>query len=90
MWNLFHQSTLKSPFQDELVGIMEAVTNKAKRAGKALTPASLYAFFVDQCRQNLHLVIAMSPGRFKLCLSVQIPILSRISEPLYPPCCLRH
>ena len=41
---------------------MEAVTNKAKRAGKALTPASLYAFFVDQCRQNLHLVIAMSPG----------------------------
>ena len=72
---------------------MEAVTNKAKRAGKALTPASLYAFFVDQCRQNLHLVIAMSPGRLKLCLSVQIlqiPILSRISEPLYPPCCLRH
>ena len=47
------------------MGIMEAVTNKAKRAGKALTPASLYAFFVDQCRQNLHLVIAMSPGAGK-------------------------
>ena len=44
------------------MGIMEAVSNKAKRAGRALTPASLYAFFVDQCRQNLHLVIAMSPG----------------------------
>lgn len=47
--------------KDELVGIMEAVTNRAKRAGKPLTPASLYAFFVDSCRQNLHLVICMSP-----------------------------
>ena len=47
---------------------MEAVSNKAKRAGKALTPASLYAFFVDQCRQNLHLVIAMSPGGYPLVL----------------------
>ena len=42
--------------------IMEAVTNRAKRAGKALTPQGLYAFFVEQCRQNLHLVICMSPG----------------------------
>jgi dynein heavy chain len=47
--------------KDELMAIMEAVTQRAKRAGKALTPAALYSFFVDQCRANLHLVLAMSP-----------------------------
>lgn len=47
--------------KDELVTIMEQVTNRAKKAGKPLTPASLYAFFVEQCRQNLHLVICLSP-----------------------------
>ena len=40
---------------------MEAVTTRAKRAGKALTPQSLYAFFVESCRANLHLVLCMSP-----------------------------
>jgi dynein heavy chain len=47
--------------KDELLAIMEAVTPRAKRAGRPLTPASLYAFFVAQCRANLHLVLAMSP-----------------------------
>ena len=47
--------------KDELMGIMEAVTGRAKKAGRQLTPPSLYAFFVEQCRQNLHMVIAMSP-----------------------------
>jgi hypothetical protein len=42
---------------------MEAVSNKAKKAGKQLTSSGLYSFFIDQCRQNLHLVIAMSPGK---------------------------
>ncbi|GLI63290.1 hypothetical protein VaNZ11_006196 [Volvox africanus] len=53
--------------KDELVSIMEQVTPRAKRAGKPLTPASLYAFFVDACRANLHLVLAMSPvgGAFR-------------------------
>ncbi|GFR44543.1 hypothetical protein Agub_g5814 [Astrephomene gubernaculifera] len=53
--------------KDELVSIMEQVTPRAKRAGKPLTPASLYAFFVDSCRANLHLVLAMSPvgGAFR-------------------------
>lgn len=49
------------------MSIMEQVTPRAKRAGKQLTPASLYAFFVDACRANLHLVLAMSPvgGAFR-------------------------
>lgn len=41
--------------------IIEAVTPKAKRAGRGITPAEVYAFFVEQCRANLHMVLAMSP-----------------------------
>lgn len=47
--------------KDELLGIMEALTPKAKKLGKQLTAPVLYAFFVEQCRMNLHMVIAMSP-----------------------------
>ncbi|KAK9829119.1 hypothetical protein WJX72_004004 [[Myrmecia] bisecta] len=47
--------------KDELVTIMEGLTPKAKRAGKGLSPPELYSFFVEQCRANLHFVIAMSP-----------------------------
>lgn len=41
--------------------IIEAVTPKAKRAGRGVTPPEVYAFFVEQCRANLHMVLAMSP-----------------------------
>ena len=41
--------------------IIEAVTPKAKRAGKGITPPEVYAYFVEQCRANLHMVLAMSP-----------------------------
>ncbi|KIY97683.1 Dynein heavy chain 3, axonemal [Monoraphidium neglectum] len=38
-----------------------------RAAGAALTPAGLWAFFVESCRANLHLVLAMSPvgGAFR-------------------------
>lgn len=53
--------------KDELVTIMEGVTQRAKKAGKALTPPVLYAYFVEQCRANLHMVLCMSPvgGAFR-------------------------
>ena len=53
--------------KDELAMIMEAVTNRAKKAGRPLTPSGLYQFFVDECRANLHLVLAFSPvgGAFR-------------------------
>lgn len=49
------------------MGILEAVTPRAKRAGKALTPAGLWDFFMDSVRVNLHLVLTMSPvgGAFR-------------------------
>jgi dynein heavy chain len=53
--------------KDELVSIMEAVTPRAKRAGKPLTPAGLWDYFLDSVRVNLHLVLTMSPvgGAFR-------------------------
>ena len=52
--------------------IIEAVTPKAKRAGRGITPPEVYAFFVEQCRANLHMVLAMSPVgdafRFVACM----------------------
>ena len=41
--------------------IVEAMTPKAKRAGRGITPPEVYAYFVEQCRANLHMVLAMSP-----------------------------
>ncbi len=41
--------------------IIEAVTPKAKRAGRGISPPEVYAYFVEQCRANLHMVLAMSP-----------------------------
>jgi dynein heavy chain len=53
--------------KDEQVGILEAVTGRAKREGKALTPAGLWDFFLDSVRVNLHIVLTMSPvgGAFR-------------------------
>lgn len=40
---------------------MDAMTVKAKAAGRPLNPAGVYQYFVDSCRENLHIVICMSP-----------------------------
>jgi dynein heavy chain len=37
------------------------VTPKAKKAGRGLSPSELYAYFVEMCQSNLHMVICMSP-----------------------------
>ena len=47
--------------KDEVMAIIEAVTPKAKRAGRGISPPEVYAYFVEQCRANLHMVLAMSP-----------------------------
>ena len=47
--------------KDEMMQIMEMIRPRAKRAGRDRTPRELYDFFVDQCRQNLHTIICMSP-----------------------------
>ncbi len=47
--------------KDEVMTIIEAVMPKAKRAGRGISPPEVYAYFVEQCRANLHMVLAMSP-----------------------------
>lgn len=47
--------------KDELINMQEMVRSRAKKAGRDGSAGELYRFFVDACRQNLHLVICMSP-----------------------------
>jgi dynein heavy chain, axonemal len=47
--------------QDETSKIIEAVRSKAKAAGKLETKDGIYSYFVEQCRENLHCVLAFSP-----------------------------
>jgi dynein heavy chain len=47
--------------KDEIMPLLDAVRNRAKKVGRDGSIAELYMYFVDQCRTNLHMVIAMSP-----------------------------
>ena len=41
--------------------LLDSIRNRAKKAGRDGSIGELYMYFVDQCRTNLHMVIAMSP-----------------------------
>lgn len=43
------------------MAIYEIIRPQAKKAGRDGSTLEMYMFFVDQCRKNLHMVIAMSP-----------------------------
>lgn len=45
---------------DEKMGILEAVRPHASKKGLE-TPLELWGFFTDACRQNLHVVLCLSP-----------------------------
>ena len=47
--------------KDEVAMLTEKVAKRAKAAGRGLGMEELYAFFVEECRRNLHMVLAMSP-----------------------------
>jgi dynein heavy chain len=47
--------------KDEIMGLFEIIRPQAKKAGRDGSSLEMYMFFVDQCRKNLHMVIAMSP-----------------------------
>ena len=46
---------------DELQAIRDGVRPAAKKAGVVDTPDSLYAFFIERVRANLHVILCMSP-----------------------------
>ena len=53
--------------KDEVISILEMIRPRAKRAGIEPTTSELYRFFVSQCRENMHMVLCMSPvgGAFR-------------------------
>lgn len=49
--------------KDDLQQICEDVRKLALLNGCRDTPDDLYNFFIDEARQHLHLVVAMSPAQ---------------------------
>lgn len=46
---------------DELLPLLESLRNMARDDGRPLDQSSLYNYFVERCRTNLHIVLCMSP-----------------------------
>ena len=46
---------------DEKTTILDGVKSRAKAAKKDGSPAEMFAFFVDSCRENLHMCLCFSP-----------------------------
>eukprot|EP00960_Hanusia_phi_P013114 383004-Hanusia_phi.AAC.2 len=61
--NLLNTAEVPNLFaSDEKATLGEKVRPAAKQQGKALnTPAEAWAFFIERCKSNLHVVLAFSP-----------------------------
>ena len=52
--------------QDERDAVLNSVRGDVRAAGMAETPDNMWSFYVNRCRNNLHIVLAMSPSGSKL------------------------
>lgn len=52
--------------QDEKDQLCNTVRSEVKQLGMAETPDNLWTYYVNKCRGNLHIVLAMSPSGSKL------------------------
>ena len=60
--NLLNSGEIPNLFPpDEKIAIVEELTDKAKAAGVPNTRESIYAYFVQLCRERLHIVLTFSP-----------------------------
>ena len=46
---------------EDLTPIIESILPEARKAGKADNNATIFSFFVDRCRANIHVVLCLSP-----------------------------
>ena len=60
--NLLNSGEIPNLFlPEEKVQINDELVEAAKAAGKPQTREAIYAYFVELCRANLHIVLAFSP-----------------------------
>jgi dynein heavy chain len=52
--------------QDERDALCNTVRAEVRKLGKPETPDNLWTYYVNKCRNNLHIVLAMSPSGSKL------------------------
>jgi dynein heavy chain len=60
--NILNTGTVPNLFPaDEVMGIIDAVGPRARENGRGMTSQDTFEFFIDTCRANMHVVLAMSP-----------------------------
>ena len=60
--NILNTGTVPNLFPaDEIMGIIDAVGPRARESGRGMTSQDTFEFFIDTCRANMHVVLAMSP-----------------------------
>ena len=60
--NILNTGTVPNLFPaDEVMGIIDAVGPRARECGRGMTSQDTFEFFIDTCRANMHVVLAMSP-----------------------------
>lgn len=60
--NLLNSGEIPNLFPaDEKIGICDEVADRARAVGKGNNRDEIYAFFVSQCRERLHIVLTFSP-----------------------------
>jgi dynein heavy chain len=52
--------------QDEKDALCNSIRTEARHAGIVETTDNLWNYYVNKCRSNLHIVLAMSPSGSKL------------------------
>ena len=60
--NLLNSGEIPNLFPpDEKIGICDEIADRARAVGKGNNRDEIYAFFVSQCRERLHIVLNFSP-----------------------------
>ena len=60
--NLLNSGEIPNLFPpDEKIAICDELADRARAAGKGTNRDEIYAYFVSQCRERLHIVLAFSP-----------------------------
>jgi dynein heavy chain len=60
--NLLNSGEIPNLFPaDEKIGICDELADRARSVGKGNNRDEIYAYFVSQCRERLHIVLTFSP-----------------------------